>query len=210
MTLRDTSSKRIFAGLPLPAKSAQELCGWIETWKDRLTEWNPVKSKILHITLHFFGDTPIAEVERLSERMDRLQGSPIRASLSEVGCFPERGTPRVLFVGIGEGLEELKGLYKRFHELIRTLGYREDRRGFVPHITVARKRYGGGKRNRHPKENQQRLRGGAHEIDAQDHDFLELAPGLKEPFALDRLILYESLLKTEGAEYIPLKQVTLQ
>ncbi len=210
MIVRDTSTKRVFAGLPLPEPTTRELHRWIATWQDTYGDWKPARSKILHITLHFFGDTAIAEVERLVELMDKLHGSPIRASMAEVECFPKKGAPRVLFVGIREGLEELRALYRTFHELIRTLGYREDKRGFIPHITIARKRYGGGRRRGPSVEKARSPHGRGAEIGSGNLDFLALPPETEESFTLDRLILFESILKPQGAEYIPLKQVTLQ
>lgn len=202
MTLKDSSSMRVFAGLPLPDRVVQGLYRWMRKWQDRYSDWRLVSSHVLHITLHFFGDIPVSEMDRLSGRMDALQSSPIQASLAKVGCFPEKGPPRVLFVGLNAGCEEIKTLYKRFHELIRSLGYREDKREFVPHITIARRRRGvGGMRS----SDRARLSLLPNDWRSEDRSVSEL----EEPFTVDRLILYESLLKPGGAEYIPVKQVPL-
>jgi len=202
MTSKASSNIRVFAGLPLPDTVVQGLYRWTMNWQDRYSDWRVVSSHAFHITLHFFGDIPVSEMDRLSGRMDALQSSPIQASLAKVGCFPEKGPPRVLFVGLNAGCEEIKTLYKRFHELIRSLGYREDKREFVPHITIARRRRGvGGMRS----SDRARLSLLPNDWRSEDRSVSEL----EEPFTVDRLILYESLLKPGGAEYIPVKQVPL-
>ena len=244
MTLKDSSSMRVFAGLPLPDRVVQGLYRWMRKWQDRYSDWRVVSSHVLHITLHFFGDIPVLETERLSGRMDDLISSPIQALLAGVGCFPEKGPPRVLFVGLDEGCEEIKALYIKFHELIRSLGYREDKREFVPHITIARRsrgvawpaepgrgvgsvRCGRLSRGRLSRGRDPSGRGprtgrsanGRHAArlsllpnDWRSPDTLSDDGGvydLEEPFTIDKLILYESRLKPNGAEYIPLKQVPL-
>ena len=86
--------------------------------------------------------------------------------------------------------------------MIRSLGYREDKREFVPHITIARRRRGvGGMRS----SDRARLSLLPNDWRSEDRSVSEL----EEPFTVDRLILYESLLKPGGAEYIPVKQVPL-
>ena len=244
MTSMDSSSIRVFAGLPLPDRVVQRLCRWTMKWQDRYSDWRVVGFQALHITLHFFGYIPALEVDRLCVRMDALQSSPIQVSLAEVGCFPEKGPPRVLFVGLDEGCEEIKALYIKFHALIRSLGYREDKREFVPHITIARRSRGvagrgaGGVRRgvggvRPSDRARQRRIGlsrgrdpsGRGPCTGRSAIGLNLLPndwrsqgtlsedgGVSEldgPFTIDKLILYESRLKPDGAEYIPLKQILL-
>jgi len=221
MSSKDSSGIRVFAGLPLPDRVAQRLYRWTMKWRNRYRDWRVSSSHVFHITLHFFGDISALEADRLAGRMDDLQSSSIQASLAEVGCFPEKGPPRVLFVGIDEGCEEIKALYVRFHELIRSLGYRKDKREFVPHITIARRSRGvGGTR---PPTRRSAIGRHAARLSLLPNDWRSqgtlstdgsvsadgVRSELDKAFTIDRLVLYESRLKPDGAEYIPLKQILL-
>ncbi len=62
--------------------------------------------------------------------------------LEGVGVFPNLGRPRVVWVGVTAGAEELKGIFNRLEPALVEMGFRPERRGFSPHITIARVRSG--------------------------------------------------------------------
>jgi len=104
-----------------------------------------------HVTLYYLGETPKAELGRLHERLrERMEGA--RAPELELcipGAFPERGRERVLWIGAREaaldpaGEGRLADLHARSLAAVEDFGRdtrKERRRGFVPHVTVARPR----------------------------------------------------------------------
>jgi 2'-5' RNA ligase len=140
-------------------------------------------------------------VERLSDTVNALKAPSIQASLGNVGFFPPRATPRVLFVDLRDGVAEVKNLYRTFHDLIRPLGYREQEREFVPHITIARNRGARSGRGRLERDQPVKI-----PPDWRSVGTMELLDG---SFVINRLIIYASHLKPGGAEYVPLKQIPL-
>ncbi len=173
---------RVFAALPLPPA----VLGVIGETAASLKKLNPrlrmTGESGMHLTLHFFGEIGEAEVEALGRLWDQdLFARPkISASLGPLGCFPGRGTPRVVWIGIDRGFEELKAVNAGFQKCISALGYREDPRGFNPHITLARN-------------------------GAMDPVRLAGVRTPKADFAFEKLVLFQSLLRPSGAEYLVLK-----
>lgn len=189
---------RIFTGLPIPGEMIEKVGYVCEYLKKTYRGLNVIKSEGLHVTLYFFGEMPKHTVNELIHLMDdqSLKQKKIDASFNGFGQFPPRGNPRVLFVAIEQGKEEITAFYKRYSKLIRSHGFgnpadknksgkRSGDKRFVPHITVARN-----KRERLPR------------------DFLESLPFiLNDLFTIDRCILYKSTLTSAGAEYEALKTI---
>jgi len=95
-----------------------------------------VNPEYFHTTLLFLGEIPAVLVERVKQTLQGIRFHPIRARLMGVGTFGGR-RPRVIWVGVREGAEELKRLAAQVVNALRPLGIRPDKE-FVPHFTVAR------------------------------------------------------------------------
>src|SRR5205823_5512585 len=55
------------------------------------------------------------------------------------GCFPNPRRPRVVWVGVGEGLQEMVGLHDALEPPLLRLGcYRREERQYTPHVTLGR------------------------------------------------------------------------
>ena len=94
-----------------------------------------------HLTLRFLGEvspgqnpviaTALAEVGRMSRRfVVRLEG---------VGAFPDPARPRVVWVGVTTGRNELVELARRVRVALEPI-FGPDREEFVPHLTMFRVR----------------------------------------------------------------------
>ena len=81
--------------------------------------------------------TPHA-AERIGDCLRALKTGPFVIELTGVGAFPSPGRPRVIWVGVGRGSDELKAIYEELKPCLRRLGFRPDPKGFTPHVTVAR------------------------------------------------------------------------
>ncbi len=99
-----------------------------------------VRPEALHLTLRFFGEVPPEGVEALGATLaEAFSGVPAFAlELRGCGVFPERGSPRVLWVGLAEPPKALFELHSRAEASARALGFAPERRPFEPHLTVAR------------------------------------------------------------------------
>jgi 2'-5' RNA ligase len=64
---------------------------------------------------------------------------PFALVVSGVGAFPNMRRPKILWAGVTEGQNELKRLYGRLEERLLELGcYRQEERGYSPHLTLGR------------------------------------------------------------------------
>lgn len=92
-----------------------------------------------HVTLFFLGATPenqLGMIEHLiEEAFNNLQ--PFTSQLSGVGVFPEKGQPRVLWMGL-ENLYPFMASYARLGELLLESGFIFDPKPLKPHLTLAR------------------------------------------------------------------------
>lgn len=105
-----------------------------------------VRPENLHITLKFLGDVEEGLAPSVAEVMEEAaEGvSPFAVTLQGTGAFPHLGRPRVLWVGI-KGGEPLVSMAQRLEERLEGMGFARERRGFSPHLTVARVKGGRGR-----------------------------------------------------------------
>ncbi len=96
----------------------------------------------IHITLKFVGEVPSDFVDRMVNFSGEIKFSPFKAELRDVGCFPSLRRINVIWVGIREGNIGLMTIFQCLESKMRKLGLKPERRGFSPHITIARVRSG--------------------------------------------------------------------
>lgn len=94
----------------------------------------------LHLTLRFLGATPDVRLQELSAAVAAAaQGvAPFRVELTGGGAFPTPQRPRVLWIGIGAGAEELEALGRRLNGELQRLGWPPEDRPFTAHLTLGR------------------------------------------------------------------------
>jgi len=94
---------RLFIAIALPADLAARAAALLP---DALPGLRRVKPENLHVTLAFLGWTPdekLGDVVAAANEAARGQ-APFTLVFDRAGRFPERGRPRVVWLGIGEGL----------------------------------------------------------------------------------------------------------
>ncbi|MBM3889321.1 MAG: RNA 2',3'-cyclic phosphodiesterase [Verrucomicrobia bacterium] len=101
-----------------------------------------VKPENFHLTLKFLGEVPDEELDDINAALD-LAAAPHGAFEMEMrgmGCFPDRGVPRVVWAGVGEGRDALKGLARDLEEAMAALRFAREKREFAAHLTIGRVR----------------------------------------------------------------------
>ena len=155
--------------------------------RSRGVSW--VRPDRMHLTLHFFGSADGALEERVRGALAHPIAQPaFDVFFDGVGFFPERGSPRVLWLGVREGSEALRRLHAVLVGLdsSRALPERTNE-ALTPHLTLARFR------DRVPKAKLAEISG---------------IPASAGPSRIDRVTLYESRL-SPGPAYIPLAEALL-
>lgn len=104
------------------------------------TEIKWVEPENLHVTLLFLGEVDQRQVINVCRMVQDCATKQPAFSLSveTVGCFPNERRPRVVWVGVGEGAQELCALHDALEGPLQELGYRREERRYTPHITMGR------------------------------------------------------------------------
>ena len=119
---------RLFVAIPLPPDLAARA---FEILPPSLPALRRVKAENLHLTLAFLGQTP-------DERLGDVTVASFKLSFDRAGRFPERGRPRVVWLGIADGAESVTELGEGVYAGLRSRGLRFDDRPLAPHLTLAR------------------------------------------------------------------------
>ncbi len=97
-----------------------------------------VEDENIHLTLRFIGEVPEDLLPKIYECVKNLENiSRFNIRVVGVGAFPNLSRPRVVWVGVREGTEELSKLKKLLDACLEKY-VRLEKEEFVPHITVGR------------------------------------------------------------------------
>ena len=142
-----------------------------------------VKPDNFHLTLKFLGKTPEEKLPAIRTALQHMsaQTKPFSMKMAGTGIFGSSYKPRVLWFGV-ENDEAIHRLGEDVLNVLDNTGFPRDRQNFVPHLTIGRIN-----KIEHKKMFQEA-------IAAHRHDFLQ-------EFTVDKIILYESLLKPAGVIY---------
>ena len=101
-----------------------------------------VERENIHMTLRFLGDVSEGILEDVKVLVSEFEFSPFQMELEGIGVFPNLGRPRVVWVGLTKGAEELAEIFNKLEPSLVGMGFKPEGRGFRPHITIARVRSG--------------------------------------------------------------------
>ncbi|MBD3291612.1 MAG: RNA 2',3'-cyclic phosphodiesterase [Armatimonadia bacterium] len=149
----DGERLRLFFGVPLDKTLRDAACD-LQDALERACSRGPrvkwVERPNLHLTLKFVGDTPAEKLDEIIEIADEAAGecAPCRLDLRGAGCFPPRGAPRTLWMGLREECPELTELaYALGSRLVKAGLAEAERHPFTAHFTLGRVKERGGGRN---------------------------------------------------------------
>jgi len=99
----------------------------------------------IHVTMKFLGNIPVTIVDSIYEEMKKIAFEPFKIKIKGLGAFPNIRRINVIWAGIREGAKELREISTGLESNLQALGFEPDRKGFSPHLTIARVRTGRGK-----------------------------------------------------------------
>jgi 2'-5' RNA ligase len=139
---------------------------------------NPAQA---HLTLSFLGDVQPPMIDGIISAMnDPIELRPFRIAFSGLGIFPPRGAPRVLWLAVSDGADDVIALQRVVARRLEALGLALEDRPFHPHLTIGRWR----------------------ESRASDRPALPAVAPSAGDMMVDRVALYESRLSSEGPAHI--------
>jgi len=143
---------RLFFGVPLADALRDAACGLQDALGEACRRGPRVKwvaRQNLHMTLKFIGDTPAARLGEVIAIAWQVSAEclPVELDLRGVGCFPPRGAPRTIWLGVREECPEPAELVQGLDRRLAEAGLAEpDRRPFAMHFTLGRVKDAGGGR----------------------------------------------------------------
>jgi 2'-5' RNA ligase len=101
----------------------------------------------IHLTLRFLGDIEQNNIQKIVDSLRNVNLSPFDIQFRGVGAFPSLSHMNVIWVGIGAGREELVRISESLEAGLQRIGIPKDKKGFSPHITIARLKSGRNKQS---------------------------------------------------------------
>jgi 2'-5' RNA ligase len=140
-----------------------------------------------HVTLQFLGNK--ADVDEVAAALANLSVAGDVARIGGAGAFPSERRGRVLWLGLAEGAELLAQLAVAVAALLVRLGHEPEERPFHPHVTLARCKV------------------------ATDLRPVVAALGqdpVGPPWRVSEVVVFESRLRSTGAQYVPRATIPLR
>jgi len=97
-----------------------------------------VEPQNLHFTLRFLGEIPVSLVEEIKTVLQNVKFNPFDIYLKGLGAFPTIKRPRVIWIGVTEGADNLVKLSSMINDEIKKLRLPPPDKPFTPHLTIAR------------------------------------------------------------------------
>lgn len=137
---------RLFIGVWLSEAVRSEVVQFIDMAKGQIPGLKWSAPEQLHFTLKFLGETQEKEIDRLNKALQSITVGlkSFELRLGKPGCFPERGNPRILWIGLAKGDKELGVLAGLVETACVQSGFPAADRLFTPHLTIARTKEGHG------------------------------------------------------------------
>lgn len=126
--------KRLFVSIELPESVRISLA----TLDPHIRGVRWLEPPQMHLTLAFLGNVAMETQETLSEKLGAIPWKSFFLPLVGLGTFPNKGWPKIVWIGVGTGHPHLFQLHKRVQEAILAAGLEPDLRSFHPHVTLAR------------------------------------------------------------------------
>lgn len=182
---------RAFIAVGIDLKTVERISEATDQLKPSIAgiRWAPLTN--LHLTVKFLGDVEETTIDPIARALRQHIAPFPRFTINAkgLGVFPDVKRPQVLWVGL-EGIH-LAELASTVETALKPLGFEPEKRGFKPHLTIGRWR--------------QRDKSTAKFI-AELERWAGYEFGKSE---VRNIILFQSMLRPEGAIHRPLEKILL-
>jgi 2'-5' RNA ligase len=183
---------RLFVALSLPEPVLERLEDLLSELGRAVPDVRWARPGSLHVTLKFLGEVEEPRIPSLCAALSAAAGragTRFSMEVEGLGTFGDRRHPRVVWVGIHERTGALAALQEVVEGVCVGEGFEKEGRPFRPHLTLAR------------------LKGRFPGLGRA----LATRAGVKlGAFRVSSFSLIQSLLRPEGARYVPLERFVLE
>jgi 2'-5' RNA ligase len=182
---------RAFVAVHIDSRTLEKISAVIRQLQDQLSGIRWIRQSNIHLTLKFLGEVDEPRIEPLGRALEQAVGPFSRFTISAkgLGVFPGLKRPQVLWVGL-EG-SSLIPLASAVEAALKPFGFASERRSFKPHLSIGRWR-------------QFRDSSGSLTRGLEPWKNYEFGKS-----AVNEVVLFESVLRPEGAVYRPLRTIAL-
>lgn len=130
---------RVFIAIELDDEIKKYLSEIQTKVKKNSIKGNFTREANFHLTLRFIGDVDDKGIHSLKRAIDETskEFQEFELKLGGLGEFP-RKDKKIIWIGLSEGIKELKDLFKRLENNLEKQGFNREERGLKPHITIGR------------------------------------------------------------------------
>ncbi|WP_051920359.1 RNA 2',3'-cyclic phosphodiesterase [Thermodesulfobacterium hydrogeniphilum] len=131
---------RAFLAIDLPEELKKKLyeLSKIEPPEGLKIKW--VERPNFHITLKFFGSISEKLLEKIFKASEKAlkEESSFKLVIDKIGYFPEKGNPRVVWIGLKLENDQLLNIHKILEKIFKKMKISDRKEKFHPHITLFR------------------------------------------------------------------------
>ncbi|MBU1061178.1 MAG: RNA 2',3'-cyclic phosphodiesterase [Candidatus Omnitrophica bacterium] len=180
---------RAFVAIEIDEPNKQKLSDLITQFKKSNTQIKWVTENQMHLTLKFLGNIDGSLVPNISEALKNISENftQFNIKLSKIGAFPNLQRPRVIWIGIDKGKENVILLANSVETALERLNFAKEKREFKTHLTLGRVK-------------------SLKNISGLTKIISETGLQFQDEIKIDKLILFQSTLTPKGAIYTPLAE----
>ena len=179
--MKINNEKRVFIGIPIGHKIKSILPSIKSVFNCNSSPIKWILIENIHLTLFFLGNVSNKDIPYLIQSVEHnIECNNFQLTITGTGVFPSSNLPKVLWLGVCKGIDELTSLHSQVEKSIKIFKENTEETTFKPHITIAKIR------RKYTKI-----------------DVLPFLNTVYSPIELDvnSICLYESKLSPEGAQY---------
>jgi len=132
---------RSFIAVDPSAEVAARLAAFVDRLSKETKGFKWVEAEGIHLTLRFLGEVDEDVLKSVVERLKiaSLEGGPLSLRVHGIGFFPSAQRPRVVWAGLEGDVDRLISIQDKVEKALEGLEiHQEEKRGFKPHLTLAR------------------------------------------------------------------------
>jgi 2'-5' RNA ligase len=134
---------RLFTAIELPDDARAAIAAVQKTVAAALSDTprslRLVRPEHLHLTLVFIGEVPDERGRAMVDVMSAaIPRAPFTIEFGGIGVFPPSGPPRICWLGVREGADDVVRLHAQVAVRLGGVGVAREERPYHPHLTLGR------------------------------------------------------------------------